>query len=167
EVCRDKYDAVLPLVRLLLHHHKLVPFVAEANTIFRGNSLATRCVDEMMKIVGKHYLKVTLKPVIDEVGYPTETLALGANSRPILSCRFSNEIENLRYYVDKVIREIVQSSISCPTLMCDFSACYISWFFSADDPHVQYSAVSSFVFLRFFAVAVVSPHTFHLRPHHP
>ena len=40
-------------------------------------------------------------------------------------------------------------------------------FFSADDPHVQYSAVSSFVFLRFFAVAVVSPHTFHLRPHHP
>ena len=28
EVCRDKYDAVLPLVRLLLHHHKLVPFVA-------------------------------------------------------------------------------------------------------------------------------------------
>lgn len=40
-------------------------------------------------------------------------------------------------------------------------------FFPADDPHVQYSAVSSFVFLRFFAVAVVSPHTFHLRPHHP
>lgn len=28
EVCREKYDAVLPLVRLLLHHHKLVPFVA-------------------------------------------------------------------------------------------------------------------------------------------
>lgn len=26
----------------------------------------------MMKIVGKHYLKVTLKPVIDEVGYPSE-----------------------------------------------------------------------------------------------
>lgn len=23
------------------------------------------------------------------------------------------------------------------------------------------------MFLRFFAVAVVSPHTFHLRPHHP
>lgn len=37
----------------------------------------------------------------------------------------------------------------------------------ADDPHVQYSAVSSFVFLRFFAVAVLSPHTFQLRPHHP
>jgi len=39
----------------------------EANTIFRGNSLATRCIDDMMKIVGKSYLAVTLKPVIDEV----------------------------------------------------------------------------------------------------
>lgn len=39
----------------------------EANTIFRGNSLATRCIDDMMKIVGKNYLAVTLKPVINEV----------------------------------------------------------------------------------------------------
>ncbi|KAF2979216.1 hypothetical protein EK904_004241 [Melospiza melodia maxima] len=191
EVCRDKCDAVLPLVRLLLHHHKLVPFVAavaeldlrdtqEANTIFRGNSLATRCVDEMMKIVGKHYLKVTLKPVIDEICESPKPCEID----PIKLREGDNveiNMENLRYYVDKVFREIVRSSISCPTLMCDVfyslrhlaakrfpsNACYISWFFSADDPHVQYSAVSSFVFLRFFAVAVVSPHTFHLRPHHP
>ncbi|NXV89954.1 RASA2 protein, partial [Calonectris borealis] len=172
EVCRDKYDAVLPLVRLLLHHHKLVPFVAavaeldlkdtqEANTVFRGNSLATRCVDEMMKIVGKHYLKVTLKPVIDEVGYPTETVF-----RTLSPLGYH---ENLRYYVDKVFREIVQSSISCPTLMCDvfYSLRHLAAKRFPNDPHVQYSAVSSFVFLRFFAVAVVSPHTFHLRPHHP
>jgi len=38
---------------------------------------------------------------------------------------------------------------------------------SPADPHVQYSAVSSFVFLRFFAVAVLSPHSFQLRSHHP
>ncbi|NXP97847.1 RASA2 protein, partial [Vidua macroura] len=174
EVCRDKYDAVLPLVRLFLHHHKLVPFVAavaeldlkdtqEANTIFRGNSLATRCVDEMMKIVGKHYLKVTLKPVIDEVCYPTAT-SLGKLSPLEVSIS-----ENLRYYVDKVFREIVRSSISCPTLMCDvfYSLRHLAAKRFPNDPHVQYSAVSSFVFLRFFAVAVVSPHTFHLRPHHP
>ncbi|NXE25697.1 RASA2 protein, partial [Ardeotis kori] len=173
EVCRDKYDAVLPLVRLFLHHHKLVPFVAavaeldlkdtqEANTIFRGNSLATRCVDEMMKIVGKHYLKVTLKPVIDEVGCPTETFFSTQDTAPCV-------VENLRYYVDKVFREIVRSSISCPTLMCDvfYSLRHLAAKRFPNDPHVQYSAVSSFVFLRFFAVAVVSPHTFHLRPHHP
>ncbi|XP_051481800.1 ras GTPase-activating protein 2 isoform X3 [Apus apus] len=179
EVCRDKYDAVLPLVRLLLHHHKLVPFVAavaeldlkdtqEANTVFRGNSLATRCVDEMMKIVGKHYLKVTLKPVIDEICESPKPCEID----PIKLREGDNveiNMENLRYYVGKVFSEIVRSSISCPTLMCDvfYSLRHLAAKRFPNDPHVQYSAVSSFVFLRFFAVAVVSPHTFHLRPHHP
>ncbi|NWX82036.1 RASA2 protein, partial [Nothoprocta ornata] len=180
EVCRDKYDAVLPLVRLLLHHNKLVPFVTavaeldlkdtqEANTVFRGNTLATRCVDEMMKIVGRHYLKVTLKPVLDEVSYLAETARRTVSFLMYAVPLIDSHLENLRYYVDKVFREIVRSSISCPTLMCDvfYSLRHLAAKRFPNDPHVQYSAVSSFVFLRFFAVAVVSPHTFHLRPHHP
>ncbi|XP_062988235.1 ras GTPase-activating protein 2 [Elgaria multicarinata webbii] len=179
EVCPDKYDAILPLVRLLLHHQTLVHFVTsvaelelndtqEANTIFRGNSLATRCLDEMMKIVGKHYLKVTLKPILDEI---CENLKPCEIDPVKLKEADSVDIhkENLRYYVDKVFNTVVQSSISCPTLMCDMfcSLRHLAAKRFPNDPHVQYSAVSSFVFLRFFAVAVVSPHTFHLRPHHP
>lgn len=49
----------------------------DANTIFRGNSLATRCLDEMMKIVGGHYLKVTLKPILDEVQAITIIMIVG------------------------------------------------------------------------------------------
>ncbi|XP_029471588.1 ras GTPase-activating protein 2 [Rhinatrema bivittatum] len=179
EVCRDKYDVVLPLVRLLLHHQKLVPFVAavakldlkntqEANTIFRGNSLATRCLDEMMKIVGKHYLKVTLKHILDEICDSPKPCEID----PLRIKEGDNvEIhkENLRYYVDKVFSAIVCSSMSCPTLMSDvfYSLRQMAAKRFPNDPHVQYSAVSSFVFLRFFAIAVVSPHSFHLRPHHP
>ncbi|XP_039213388.1 ras GTPase-activating protein 2 isoform X3 [Crotalus tigris] len=179
EMCRDKYDGILPLVRLLLHHHRLVQFVTavaelelketqEVNTIFRGNSLTTRCVDEMMKIVGKHYLKVTLKPILDEICENPKPCEIDP-----LKLKEADNVEmhkeNLRYYVDKVFSTIVQSSISCPTLMCDV-LCSLRRLAAErfpNDPHVQYSAVSSFVFLRFFAVAVVSPHTFHLRPHHP
>ncbi|XP_030351718.1 ras GTPase-activating protein 2 isoform X4 [Strigops habroptila] len=122
----------------------------------------------MMKIVGKHYLKVTLKPVIDEICESPKPCEID----PIKLREGDNveiNMENLRYYVDKVFREIVQSSISCPTLMCDvfYSLRHLAAKRFPNDPHVQYSAVSSFVFLRFFAVAVVSPHTFHLRPHHP
>ncbi|XP_009444853.1 ras GTPase-activating protein 2 isoform X7 [Pan troglodytes] len=179
EICRDKNDAVLPLVRLLLHHDKLVPFataVAEldlkdtqdANTIFRGNSLATRCLDEMMKIVGGHYLKVTLKPILDEICDSSKSCEID----PIKlkeGDNVENNKENLRYYVDKLFNTIVKSSMSCPTVMCDifYSLRQMATQRFPNDPHVQYSAVSSFVFLRFFAVAVVSPHTFHLRPHHP
>uniref|UniRef100_H3A4D3 RAS p21 protein activator 2 n=1 Tax=Latimeria chalumnae TaxID=7897 RepID=H3A4D3_LATCH len=179
EVCRDKHDAVLPLVRLLLHHNKLVPFITaiaeldlkdtqEANTIFRGNSLATRCLDEMMKVIGNHYLTVTLKAVLDEICDSCKPCEID----PIKLKEGDNvefHKENLWQYVDKVFNAIVDSSMRCPTLMCDvfFHLRQMAAKKFPNDPHVQYSAVSSFVFLRFFAVAVLSPHSFHLRAHHP
>ncbi|XP_048460438.1 LOW QUALITY PROTEIN: ras GTPase-activating protein 2 [Rhincodon typus] len=179
EVCREKQEAVLPLVRLLLHHKKLGPFLSaiaeldlqqtqEANTIFRGNTLATRCIDETMKLVGKHYLKVTLKSILDEICDSCKTCEID----PVKLKEGDNvEVnkENLRQYVERVFNVIVKSSMSCPTLMCEVfnSLQNLARKQFPDDPHVKYSAVSSFVFLRFFAVAVVSPHSFHLRPHHP
>ncbi|MGH0140635.1 UNVERIFIED_CONTAM: hypothetical protein FKN15_043675 [Acipenser sinensis] len=129
DICRERYEAVLPVVRLLLHYSKLVPFVTavaeleleqtqEANTIFRGNSLATRCLDDMMKIVGKRYLIVTLKPVLDEICESNKPCEID----PIKLKEGDNvEVnkENLHQYVQKVFNSIVHSSMSCPTLMCD------------------------------------------------
>uniref|UniRef100_A0A8C6LIK2 RAS p21 protein activator 2 n=1 Tax=Nothobranchius furzeri TaxID=105023 RepID=A0A8C6LIK2_NOTFU len=179
DICRERYEAVLPMVRLLLYHNRFVPFVSavaalelentqEANTIFRGNSLATRCIDDMMKIVGKSYLAVTLKPVIDEICESNKTCEID----PIRLKEGDNaEVnkENLHVYVKKVFSSITQSSANCPPLMCDVfrSLRHLACKRFPGDPHVQYSAVSSFVFLRFFAVAVLSPHSFQLRPHHP
>lgn len=40
-------------------------------------------------------------------------------------------------------------------------------FLKTVDQDVRYTAVSSFIFLRFFAPAILSPNLFHLRPHHP
>ena len=37
------------------------------NTLFRGNSLATKSFDQFMKVVGMPYLHETLKPVIDQI----------------------------------------------------------------------------------------------------
>lgn len=53
--CRDKAD-ITPLL-----------FSRDPNTIFRGNSLTSKCIDETMKLAGMHYLHVTLKPTIEEV----------------------------------------------------------------------------------------------------
>ncbi|XP_046721171.1 ras GTPase-activating protein 2 isoform X1 [Silurus meridionalis] len=179
DVCRDRSEASLPLVRLLLHHNRLLPFLTaiaalelentqEANTIFRGNSLATRCIDDMMKMVGRNYLNITLKPVLDEICESNKSCEID----PIKLKEGDNvEVnkENLQIYVQKVFSSITESSASCPPLMCDVfrSLRQLASDRFPSDPHVQYSAVSSFVFLRFFAVAVVSPHTFQLRQHHP
>ena len=35
--------------------------------LFRGNTLVSKLVDELMKLVGLHYLHDTLKDILDEV----------------------------------------------------------------------------------------------------
>jgi len=39
----------------------------DSNTLFRGNSLATKVVDELIKKISMSYLQRTLQSIIDEV----------------------------------------------------------------------------------------------------
>ncbi|XP_073446621.1 ras GTPase-activating protein 3 [Dendrobates tinctorius] len=179
EVCREKQEAAIPLVRLFLHYGKIVPFISaianaevnrtqDPNTIFRGNSLTSKCIDESMKLAGMHYLQVTLKPIIDEIcelHKPCEIDPVKLKDGENLE---TNK-ENLKNYVDQIFNVITKSGVSCPTVMCDI---FFSLRESAakrfqDDPDVRYTAVSSFIFLRFFAPAILSPNLFQLSPHHP
>ncbi|XP_026060640.1 ras GTPase-activating protein 3-like [Carassius auratus] len=179
EVCREKQEAAVPLVRLFLHYGKIVPFLSaiahaeisrtqDPNTIFRGNSLTSKCIDETMKLAGMHYLRVTLKPIIDEIctdHKPCEIDPVKLKE----SENLDTNRENLHQYVDRIFNVITSSGVSCPTVMCDI---FFSLRESAAsrfqvDPDVRYTAVSSFIFLRFFAPAILSPNLFHLRPHHP
>ncbi|XP_026110493.1 ras GTPase-activating protein 3 isoform X1 [Carassius auratus] len=179
EVCREKQEAAVPLVRLFLHYGKIVPFLSaiahaeinrtqDPNTIFRGNSLTSKCIDETMKLAGMHYLRVTLKPIIDEIctdHKPCEIDPVKLKE----SENLDTNRENLRQYVDRIFNVITSSGVSCPTVMCDifFSLRESAASRFQDDPDVRYTAVSSFIFLRFFAPAILSPNLFHLRPHHP
>jgi hypothetical protein len=40
---------------------------SDVNTIFRGNTLVSKCMDELMKIVGIRYLHETLRTTIEQV----------------------------------------------------------------------------------------------------
>uniref|UniRef100_A0A3B4C1B5 RAS p21 protein activator 3 n=1 Tax=Pygocentrus nattereri TaxID=42514 RepID=A0A3B4C1B5_PYGNA len=179
EVCREKQEAAVPLVRLFLHYGKIVPFVSaiahaeinrtqDPNTIFRGNSLTSKCIDETMKLAGMHYLQVTLKPIIDEICTEHKSCEID----PVKlkeSENLETNRENLRQYVDRIFNVITTSGVRCPTVMCDI---FFSLRESAAsrfqvDQDVRYTAVSSFIFLRFFAPAILSPNLFQLRPHHP
>ncbi|XP_013370899.1 PREDICTED: ras GTPase-activating protein 3 isoform X2 [Chinchilla lanigera] len=178
EVCREKQEAAVPLVRLLLHYGRVVPFISaiasaevkrtqDSNTIFRGNSLASKCIDETMKLAGMHYLQVTLKPAIEEICQshrPCEIDPVKLKDGENLE----NNMENLRQYVDRIFTVITKSGVSCPTVMCDifFSLREAAAKRFQDDLDVRYTAVSSFIFLRFFAPAILSPNLFQLTPHH-
>uniref|UniRef100_A0A8C1NBG0 RAS p21 protein activator 3 n=1 Tax=Cyprinus carpio TaxID=7962 RepID=A0A8C1NBG0_CYPCA len=156
EVCREKQEAAVPLVRLFLHYGKIVPFLSaiahaeisrtqDPNTIFRGNSLTSKCIDETMKLAGMHYLRVTLKPIIDEICTDHKPCEIDP-----VKLKESENLDTNRV----MIRDDDDDD--------DDGVCV-----SAVDPDVRYTAVSSFIFLRFFAPAILSPNLFHLRPHHP
>lgn len=74
----DREQVARMLVRLLLLRHRSVEFLhiingleiagcKEATSLFRGNTMASKCTDQFMKIVGLPYLHETLKPAIDLV----------------------------------------------------------------------------------------------------
>ena len=51
----------------LLMFHMFFLYFRDSNTLFRGNSVATKSVDEFMKHAGLYYLHDTIKCLVDEV----------------------------------------------------------------------------------------------------
>eukprot|EP00122_Pirum_gemmata_P008336 Pgem_evm1s7683 len=49
---------------------------SDSNTLLRGNSLGTKCVDEWMKVKGLNYLHLVLCPVISEVSNSKKSFEL-------------------------------------------------------------------------------------------
>jgi RAS protein activator-like 1 len=74
----DREQVARMLIRILLRSNKSVDFLHSINgleisgcreptALFRGNTMASKCTDQFMKIVGLPYLHETLKPAIDLV----------------------------------------------------------------------------------------------------
>ncbi|GLG93814.1 Uncharacterized protein GBIM_01156 [Gryllus bimaculatus] len=125
EIVPSKLDAAQPLVRVLVHHDQIVPMVralahweisklTDANTIFRGNTLVSKMMDEG--------------------------------------------------YVQAIFQAITTSALQCPVLMCQLFHVLkeIASYHFPSNREVKYSVISGFVFLRFFAPAILGPKLFDL-----
>ncbi|WAR28428.1 RASA3-like protein [Mya arenaria] len=156
-------DAAQPLVNIFLHHGKLVHIIqslaayeiektSDPNTLFRGNTLLTKMVDALMKLVGLPYLAYLIKPTIDQID--PARLPEGEN--------VNTNMEALGSYVQQIFEAITGSGLMCPKPMCEVfttlkqAACR----HFPDKTSVRYQVVSGFVFLRFFAPAILGPRFF-------
>ena len=117
-----------------------------------------------MKLVGLTYLQDTLKPIIDEVITTHKTCEIDPTR---LSAGENLEINmaNLEEYVQKTFDAIVCSGFKCPITMCE--TFYVlreatREFFPDSGIPVRHQVVSGFVFLRFFALAILNPRLFQL-----
>ncbi|CAG9782856.1 unnamed protein product [Diatraea saccharalis] len=174
EIVSSKNDAAQPLVRLFTHHDLIVPIVKEladseisaltdATTIFRGNTLVSKMMDETMRLTGASYLRGVLRPTLAAVLAERRPCEIDpARVKP--SAAISTNLANLKDYVERVFSAITSSYESCPAAMCRlFDAlrqCAARHF--PRNAEVRYSVVSGFIFLRFFAPAILGPRLFDL-----
>ncbi|KAM6403764.1 rasGAP-activating-like protein 1 [Rhynochetos jubatus] len=190
----SRQDVATKLVKIFLGQGLAVPLLdyltahelartSDPNTLFRSNSLASKSVEQFMKVVGLPYLHEVLKPVVNRVFEEKKYVELDPGKME-LSCsrRMSfkgsqsearvreSSVELLKGYLGDIVDAIVGSVEKCPFLMRvafkQLRRRVEERFPSAQHEEVRYFSISGFLFLRFFAPAVLTPKLFSLREQH-
>ncbi|XP_007936377.1 rasGAP-activating-like protein 1 [Orycteropus afer afer] len=191
--CRQ--DLATKLVKLFLGWGLAGPFLdyltrrevartTDPNTLFRSNSLASKSMEQFMKLVGMPYLHEVLKPVVNRVFEEKKymeldpcKMELGRTRR--ISFKGTPSEEQVREtslglltgYLGPIVDGIVGSVEHCPHVMRlafkQLRQRVEERFSQAEhEQDVKYLAISGFLFLRFFAPAILTPKLFDLRDQH-
>ncbi|KAK1328664.1 hypothetical protein QTO34_012238 [Cnephaeus nilssonii] len=190
--CRQ--DLATKLAKLFLGQGLAGPFLdyltrrelartTDPNTLFRSNSLASKSMEQFMKLVGMPYLHEVLKPVISRVFEEKKYIELDPSKMDLgrtkrLSFKGTASEEHVREaslallmgYLGPIVDAIVGSVGRCPPAMrLAFKQLHrrVEERFPQDEhKDVKYLAISGFLFLRFFAPAILTPKLFDLRDQH-
>ncbi|TGZ42723.1 Uncharacterized protein DBV15_09497, partial [Temnothorax longispinosus] len=178
EIVASKMEAAQPLVRVLVHHGQLVSvmralasheiskltqffYLSDPTTIFRGNTLVSKMMDEGMRLAGLHYLHSTLRPAMEQVFLEKKPCEIDPTRVKDGNTTETN-LTNLKEYVERVFVAITTSGVRCPPLMCEMFWCLreLAATHFPKNKEVRYSVISGFIFLRFFAPAILGPRLF-------
>ncbi|KAM8709607.1 hypothetical protein ACLKA7_016421 [Drosophila subpalustris] len=174
ELVSGKTEVAQPLVRLFTHTERIAPIIkaladheisnlTDPTTIFRGNTLVSKMMDEAMRLSGLHYLHQTLRPVLSQIVAEKKPCEIDPSKVKDRSAVDTN-LHNLKDYVERVFDAITKSAERCPKVLCqifhDLRECAGKHF--PRNREVRYSVVSGFIFLRFFAPAILGPKLFDL-----
>eukprot|EP00062_Callorhinchus_milii_P016729 gi/632968472/ref/XP_007900545.1/ PREDICTED: rasGAP-activating-like protein 1 [Callorhinchus milii] len=190
----SRQDVAVTLVKIFMGQGLVGPFLdflntrevnktTDPNTLFRSNSLASKSMEQFMKLVGMPYLHRVLKPVINRIFEEKRYIELDPCKIDLNKTRrisFKGSLseagvrecsqELLNSYLTDVIDSIVGSVEHCPPVMrAAFKQLHKQVeerFPGAENEDVKYLAISGFLFLRFFAPAILTPKLFSLRDHH-
>ncbi|XP_015499216.1 rasGAP-activating-like protein 1 isoform X3 [Parus major] len=190
----SRQDVATKLVKIFLGQGLAVPLLdflttrelartTDPNTLFRSNSLASKSMEHFMKVVGLPYLHGVLKPVVNRVFEEKKYVELDPGKMELsrgrrISFKGSlseaqvreSSLELLKGYLGDIIDAIVGSVDECPLPMRvvfkQLRRRAEERFPSAQHEEVRYFSISGFLFLRFFAPAVLTPKLFGLREQH-
>ncbi|XP_069647501.1 ras GTPase-activating protein 4-like isoform X1 [Haliaeetus albicilla] len=153
----------------------------EPNTLFRSNSLASKSMESFLKVTGMPYLHAVLGPTITRVFEEKKYVELDPGKVEIkdVGCSGLHRVQtegevieqgrqHLQSYLGELLDAIIKSAPACPPVI---RAAFQQLFRRVGErfpqhQHVKFVAVTSFLCLRFFSPAIMTPKLFHLRETH-
>jgi Ras GTPase-activating protein 3 len=129
EMVANKQEIAQPLVRLFTHNNRIVDIIqrlaeweicklTDPTTIFRGNTLVSKMMDEAMKLSGLHYLHSTLRPIVELILHEKKCCEIDP-ARIKEKISVEQNLKNLLDYVEKVFDAIIKSAPKCPQVLCE------------------------------------------------
>ena len=135
----------------------------DPNTVFRGNSMASKAIDVYQKMIGLGYLQSTLRPLVLHIQEKNRSCEMD----PMKVEKGEDTIRNkhhLELYCRFLLAAIFESRPNMPQELSnvyrDIRKCVHQRF--PDDAYIRYTAISGFLFLRFFCAAILGPKLFGL-----
>ncbi|KJE96909.1 hypothetical protein CAOG_07157 [Capsaspora owczarzaki ATCC 30864] len=189
DVMSDREDVARALIKIFLDQELVTPLlnalasreiksIVQPTTLFRGSSLASKSVEQFLKMTAMQYLNTTLKGVVDSIFAEKLSCEIDPNKLPKGQDASTNasQIErnsaNLRLYSSRLLDAISSSVDACPLAVRQvfkYLQERVLERFSDDKAylHLRYVVVSGFLFLRFFSPALLAPKTYGLSDEHP
>lgn len=129
EMVTNKQEIAQPLVRLFTHNNRIVDIIqrlaeheicklTDPTTIFRGNTLVSKMMDEAMKLSGLHYLHSTLRPIVELILHEKKCCEIDT-ARIKEKTSIEQNLNNLYDYVERVFDAIIRSAQKCPRVLCE------------------------------------------------
>lgn len=143
--------------------------IDDANIMFRGNSIATKILDQYMKMVGGAYLHGTLQSLIRGVYTSKESCEVDPSRLPPgkESDLVKRHWKRLLNHATIFWEAIQRSAEKCPPELVAIFGSMVQTAEERFNTNAKYAAVSGFIFLRFFCPAILNPKLFGIMNEHP
>ncbi|XP_058027742.1 RAS protein activator like-3 [Ahaetulla prasina] len=174
---RDKEELMSVLVRVLQSTGKAKDFlidlgIAELDRfddrealIFRENTLATKAIDEYMKLVGSPYLLATLSDIITQPNFLEDCCEVDPSKCPPRD--LADNRNHLQKLCEEVFLRIAMSSNSFPAELNEIFTAWQEACQLRGKVDIGQRLVSASLFLRFLCPAIMSPSLFGLTQKYP